>query len=99
MVPLEDGTCATIEHLPVTAPTKTLGQMTYQTGSSDGAIVQMKEKAHGWDKAKLSKLINAFLPFLWTNSFGQEFNLESVASARRLMNLKTVLCNYTMRYY
>jgi hypothetical protein len=48
MVPLEDGTLAPIEHLPVTAPTKTLGQMTCPTGSSASAIAQMQEKAKGW---------------------------------------------------
>jgi hypothetical protein len=41
MVPLEDGTATANEHLPVTTPTKTLGQMTCPTGSSEGAIAQM----------------------------------------------------------
>jgi hypothetical protein len=36
MAPVEDGTSATIEHLPVTAPTKTLGQMTCPTGKGNG---------------------------------------------------------------
>jgi hypothetical protein len=57
MVPLEDITLAEIEHLPVTTPTKTLDQMTCSTGSSDGVIAQMQEKAMGWiAKAKESKL-------------------------------------------
>jgi hypothetical protein len=77
MVSLEDGTCATIEQLPVTVPTKTLGQMTCSPRSSNGAIVQMKEKLQGWvDKAK----------FFWTNSFCQELPLGSVAFALRLVN-------------
>jgi hypothetical protein len=45
LVPLADGHVALIEHLPVTTPTKTLGQMTCPTGSSEGAITQMKDKA------------------------------------------------------
>jgi hypothetical protein len=57
MVPTEDGTFTAIEHLPVTTPTKTLGQMTCLTGNSNGAIEQMNKKAQGWiDKAKSSKL-------------------------------------------
>ncbi len=65
MVPLEDGMLTTIEHLPITAPTKTLGQMTCPTGSSDGAIAQMQEKAKGWvAKAKESKLHKGHLNFL-----------------------------------
>jgi hypothetical protein len=34
VVPLADGTLATIEHLPVSTLTKTLGQMTCPTGAS-----------------------------------------------------------------
>jgi hypothetical protein len=45
MRPTKDGSLAAIEHLPVTTLTKTLGQMTCPTGSSDGAIAQMNEKA------------------------------------------------------
>ena len=57
MVPVEDGTLAAIEHLPVTTPTKTLGQMTCPTWSSSGEIAKMQEKAKGWvTKAKESKL-------------------------------------------
>jgi hypothetical protein len=44
IAPLADGTSAPIKHLPVTMPTKTLGQMTCPTGCSQGAILQMKEK-------------------------------------------------------
>jgi hypothetical protein len=70
MVPLEDGTLAAIEHLPVTIPTKTLGQMTCPTGSNDGAIAQMQEKAKGWiAKAKESKLHKGNLNFLLDNQF------------------------------
>jgi hypothetical protein len=57
LVPIEDGLLAAIKHLPVTTPTKTLGQMTCLTGSSNGAIAQMNKKAQGWiDQAKSSKL-------------------------------------------
>jgi hypothetical protein len=45
LVPLADGSHTPIKHLPVTTPTKTLGQMTCPTGSSEGAILQKKEKA------------------------------------------------------
>jgi hypothetical protein len=38
LVPLADGQLAPIEHLPVTTPTRMLGQMTCSTGSSNGAI-------------------------------------------------------------
>jgi hypothetical protein len=54
---IADGSISPIEHLPVTTPTKTFGQMTCPTGSGDGTIGQMKEKAKNWiDKAKSSKL-------------------------------------------
>jgi hypothetical protein len=83
MVPLEDGTCATIKHLLVTVPTKTLGQMTCPTGSSDGAIVQMKENAQGWvDKAKSSKLNKCILTFLMDKQFwpGVAFGISSICA-------------------
>jgi hypothetical protein len=70
MVPTEDGSLAAIEHLPVTTPTKTLGQMTCPTGSSDGAIAQMNKKAQGWiDQAKSSKLQKRNLCFLLDKQF------------------------------
>ncbi len=65
MVPTEDGLVAVIEHLSVTTPTKTLGQMTCPTGSSNGAIAQMNKKEQGWIvKAKSSKLHKQNLWFL-----------------------------------
>jgi hypothetical protein len=45
LIPLADGHITPIKHLPVMTPTKTLGQMTCPTGSSKGAIMQMKDKA------------------------------------------------------
>ncbi len=45
LVPLADGQLVPIKHLPVTTPTKMLGKMTCPTGSSNGAITQMKKKA------------------------------------------------------
>jgi hypothetical protein len=48
LVPLGDGSLAPIDHLPVTTPTKTLDQMTCLTGSSKGAILEMKEKSQKW---------------------------------------------------
>ncbi len=57
LVPLGDGSRAEIEHLPVSAPTKTLRQMTCPTGSSEGALMQMREKAQKWiDKAVEGRL-------------------------------------------
>ncbi len=70
MVPIEDGSLAAIEHLPVTTPTKTLGQMTCPTGSSNGAIAQMNKKAQGWiDQSKSSKPQKRNLWFLLDKQF------------------------------
>jgi hypothetical protein len=83
MVSSEDGTCGTIEHLPITVPTKTLGQMTCPTGSGDGAIVQMKEKAQGSvDKAKSSKLNKRILTFVLDKQFwpGVAFGISSICA-------------------
>ncbi len=64
-VPLEDGTDATIEHLPADTPTKTLGRMMCPTGGSKGAIAQMQQKAQGWlTKASASKLNKCNISFL-----------------------------------
>jgi hypothetical protein len=60
VVPLEDGSMARIEHLPLDAPTKTLGLMTCPTGSSAGSLAQMVAKATGWkDKACAAKNTSA----------------------------------------
>jgi hypothetical protein len=83
VVPLEDRTLTSIEHLPVTAPTKTLGQMTCPTGSSSGAIAQMQEKAQGWvAKARESKLHKGHLNFLLDKQFwpGVLFGISSVCA-------------------
>ena len=80
-VPLEDGSLAAIEHLSVSTPTKTLGQMTCPTGSGEGAIAQMREKASAWvDKAKASKLNKRILTFLLDKQFwpGVSFGISSV---------------------
>ncbi len=74
---------ATIEHLLVTAPTQTLGQMTCPTESSDGAIAQMQEKAKGWvAKAKESKLQKGHLNFLLNKQFWPRvsFSISSVCA-------------------
>jgi hypothetical protein len=56
VVPLEDGSMARIEHLPLDAPTKTLGLMICPTGSSTGSLAQTVEKVTGWkDKACAAK--------------------------------------------
>jgi hypothetical protein len=57
VVPLEDGSMVRIEHLPLEAPTKTLGSMTCPMGSSAGSLAQMVEKATGWkDTACAAKI-------------------------------------------
>ena len=83
LVPIEDGLLAAINHLPVTTPTKTLGQMTCPTGSSNGAIVQMNEKVQGWiDQAKSSKLHKRNLWFLMDKQFWLRvaFGISSVTA-------------------
>ena len=85
MVPLEDGSLAlaAIEHMPVTTPTKTLGQMTCPTGGSDGGVAQMREKARKWvDKAKARKLNKRILVFLLDKQFwpGVSFGISSVCA-------------------
>jgi hypothetical protein len=73
MVPTEDGSLAAIEHLPVTTPTKTLGQMTCSTGSSNGAIAQMNEKEQGWvDQAKSRNSKNGIYGSYWISSSGHK---------------------------
>jgi hypothetical protein len=57
LVPMPDGTMASIDHLPVDQAKKTLGVWTSPVGDSDGAMVAMREKAQEWvDKAKEGKL-------------------------------------------
>ena len=83
-VPLAGGTLAEIEHLPVSTPTKTLGQMTCPTGSSDGALKQMCEKAQKWiDKAKEGRLQRRNLWFLLDKQFwpGVAFGISSITAS------------------
>ena len=55
---MKGGQIWTIKHLPVSMPTKTLGQMTCPTGCSNGAIARRQEKAQGWlSKAKESTIL------------------------------------------
>jgi len=87
MVPLEDGSLAAIEHMPISTPAKTLGQMTCPTGGSDDAVAQMSKKARGWvDKAKVSKLNKCVLVFLLDKQFwpGVSFGISSVCGLRFL---------------
>jgi hypothetical protein len=86
MVPLSDGSHASIEHLAVTVPTKTLGSMTCPTGCSDGAIAMMVEKAQGWiERARSGKLHKRNLWFLlWLNSSGRRSRMASAASPLHL---------------
>jgi hypothetical protein len=69
-VPIAYGSTSPIEHLLVISLTKTLGQMTCPTGSSNGAIRQMKEIVKKWiNKAKSSKLHKSNLWFLLDKQF------------------------------
>ncbi len=84
LVPIADGTLAPINHLPVTTPTKTLGQMTCPTGSSEGALQQMQEKAQKWiDKAKGGNLHRRNLWFLLNKQFwpGVAFGISSITAS------------------
>ena len=70
VVPLEGGSMAQIEHLPLDAPTKMLGSMTCPTGSSAGSLAQMVEKATGWkDKACAAKIHRRTTWFLLEKKF------------------------------
>ena len=84
LVPIADGTLTPIDHLPVTTPTKTLGQMTCPTGSSEGALQQMREKAQKWiDKAKGGNLHRRNLWFLLNKQFwqGVAFGISSITAS------------------
>ena len=83
VVPLANGLHAAIDHLPVSTPTKTLGQMTCPTGSSIGAIQQMKKKAQAWiDKARGGNLNKRNVWFLLDKQFwpGVSFGISSITS-------------------
>jgi hypothetical protein len=47
-VPMPDGTAALISHKAVDDAQKTLGVVTYPSGSSSGSLLQMKEKTQKW---------------------------------------------------
>ena len=69
-VPLAGGTNNPIEHLAIQTPTKTLGQMTCPTGCSQGAILQMREKAQKWiEKARGGNLHRRNVWFLLDKQF------------------------------
>ncbi len=81
VIPLADGTLASIKHLPVSTPIKTLGQMTCLTRCSTGANLQMKEKAQKWiDMAKGGKLHKRNVWFLLDKQFwtGVSFVISSI---------------------
>jgi hypothetical protein len=84
VVPLADGTFLPIAHLPVMTPTKTLGQMTCPMGCSQGAILQMKEKAQQLiNKAKGGKLHRRNVWFLLDKQFwpGVSFGISSITAS------------------
>jgi hypothetical protein len=47
-IPPANGDTVLIDHLSVGSPSKTLGSMTCLSGSSNGALTQIWEKAQGW---------------------------------------------------
>ncbi len=84
VVSLPDGTHLPIEHLPVSIPTKTLGQMTCPTGCSRGAIQQMTEKGRKWiNKAKGGNLHRRNVWFLLDKQFwpGVSFGISSITAS------------------
>ena len=84
LVPLADNTFAPIDHLPLSTPTKTLGQMTCPTGCSKGALLQMKEKAQKWiDKAREGRLHRRNFWFLLDKQFwpGVAFGISSITAS------------------
>jgi hypothetical protein len=84
LVPLADGTLVPIDHLPLSTPTKTLGQMTSPTGCSKGALQQMKEKAQKWiDKAREGRLHRRNFWFLLDKQFwpGVAFGISSITAS------------------
>ncbi len=84
VVPLGNGTFALIDHLPVTSSTKTLRQMTCLTGSSEGSMLQMTEKAQKWvDRAKRGKLLRQNIWFLLDKQFwpGVSFGVSSITAS------------------
>jgi hypothetical protein len=57
VVPLEDGTMAPIDHLPLSTPTKKKGSTKCPTGGIAGSFTQMKENTVGWiEKVRARKL-------------------------------------------
>jgi hypothetical protein len=86
-VPLEDGSLAVIEHLPVTTTTKTLGQMTCPTGGSDGRWRKCKRKRPaGWRRLKPVSLISVLWCFYSIGNSGQGFHSASVVYVQPLKN-------------
>jgi hypothetical protein len=82
-VPIKDCSFLPIKHLPVTALTKTLGQMTCLTSSSNGAIEQMRERhKSGLIRQYLKSSISATSGFYWTNNSGQGylFGISSISA-------------------
>ena len=70
VVPLADGSFASIEHLGVDEPTKTLGSMTCPSGCSKGAIKYMTQKASNWkDMIQAGKLSRRYVWFMLEKQF------------------------------
>ena len=70
VVPMPDGSVATIDHLSVDTAMETLGVWSAPNGSADGALVAMKTKAQGWvDDAKEGCLKRSDIWFLMDVQF------------------------------
>ncbi len=72
VVPLEDGSMAQIEHLPLDAPTKMLGLMTCPTGSTQEVWRRWwRKQPDGRIRRARQRYISKQYGFCWRSSSGQ----------------------------
>ena len=70
LVPMPDGTMATIEHLAVATAKETLGIWSAPSGSAEGALTAMTTKAQEWvDRAKEGTMKRSDVWFLMDCQF------------------------------
>jgi hypothetical protein len=85
-----------IEYLPVSTPTKALGQMTCPMGNSDDTNEHIREKVQKWiDKAKIGKLHKRNLWSLLDKQFWPAVSFEISSTTAPFAVLK----EYLMRKY
>lgn len=91
-IPLHDGSVVEIKHLAVLEAHKTLGSMTCPTGSSDAAVVQIRDTAQKWlDKASNAKLSHHNFWFLMERQFWPQVGFGICNSTTMLSELKECL--------